>query len=173
VIFFRDMISRGLRMPLLVISDGAPGLIKAIDECFPESCCQRCLAHKLRNIANKLPTSAMDEIMPKVRAVYYQSNREIAMMYATKLIEDYAQLYPSAIKSFQQDLESCLAYMDFPEGHHKHIRTTNLLERCFVEQKRRTKVIPRFLDDLSGCAASFYIEMHSTSLLKLSCTLKQ
>jgi len=36
--------------------------------------------------------------------------------------------------------------MDFPEGHHKHIRTTNLLERCFVEQKRRTKVIPRFLD---------------------------
>jgi len=63
--------------------------------------------------------------MPKVRAVYYQSNREIAMIYATKLIEDYAQLYPSAIKSFQQDLESCLAYMDFPEGHHKHIRTTN------------------------------------------------
>ncbi len=147
--FFRGMISRGLRMPLLVISDGAPGLIKAIEECFPDSRRQRCLAHKLRNIANKLPASAMDEVMPKVRAVYYQSNREIAMMYATKLIEAYAPTYPAAMNSFQQDLQSCLAYMDFPEGHHKHIRTTNLLERCFVEQKRRTKVIPRFLDEKS------------------------
>ena len=52
--FFRNMISRGLRMPLLVISDGAPGLIKAIDSCFPKSKWQRCLVHKLRNIANKL-----------------------------------------------------------------------------------------------------------------------
>jgi len=147
--FFRDMISRGLRMPLLIISDGAPGLIKAIEECFPESRRQRCLAHKLRNIANKLPANAIDEIMPKVRAVYYQSNRKIAKIYATKLIEEYAEAYPAALKSFQQDLDSCLAYMDFPEGHHKHIRTTNLLERCFVEQKRRTKVIPRFLNEKS------------------------
>jgi len=156
--FFRDITFRGLRMPLLIISDGAPGLIKAIEECFPESRRQsvrsrtlegRCFAHKFSNIAKRLPASAMDEIMPKVRTIYYQSNREIAMIYATKLIDEYAEAYPAAIKSFQQDLESCLAYIDFPEGHHKHIRTTNLLERCFVEQKRRTKVFPRFLDEKS------------------------
>ena len=67
----------------------------------------------------------------------------------TKLIEEYASVYPSAMKCLQDDLESCLNYMDFPVGHHKHIRTTNLLERCFVEQKRRTKIIPRFLDEKS------------------------
>jgi len=96
-------------MPLLIISDGAPGLIKAIEECFPESRRQRCLVHKLRNIANKLPANAIDEIMPEVRAVYYQCDREIAKIYATKLIEEYAEAYPAVMKSFQQNLESCLA----------------------------------------------------------------
>ena len=68
--------------------------------------------------------------MPKVRVVYCQS--KLAMMYATKFIEEYAPIYPAAMNSFQQDLQNCLAYMVFPEGHHKHIRTTNLLERCFL-----------------------------------------
>src|SRR5262249_624734 len=48
--FFQDMRRRGLPDPLLVISDGAPGLIRAIEECFPRSERQRCLAHKLRNL---------------------------------------------------------------------------------------------------------------------------
>lgn len=147
--FFRDMQKRGLRMPLLITSDGSPGLIKAIETCFPESRRQRCLVHKLRNIASKLPQYALDEVMPAIRTVYYQQDREIAMMYATKIIEDHASSYPSAIKCFQEDLENCLSHMEFPAGHHKYIRTTNLLERCFEEQKRRTKVIPRFLDEAS------------------------
>ena len=147
--FFRNMASRGLRMPLLVISDGAPGLIRAIDECFPESKRQRCLAHKLRNIANKLPDYAHDEVMAKIRSVYYQTDQNIAQICATKVIDEYASKYPSAIDCFQKDFEDCTHYMDFPKGHHRHIRTTNLLERCFVEQKRRTKVIPRFLNEKS------------------------
>jgi transposase-like protein len=153
--FFRNMIKRGLRMPLLVISDGSPGLIKAIGNCFPESRRQRCLVHKLRNIANKLPQNVLDEVMNKIRTVYYQSEKDIAMMYASKVIEEYASLYPSAIKCFQEDLENCLSHIDFPSGHHKFIRTTNLLERCFEEQKRRTKVIPRFLDE-SSCLKLIY-----------------
>ena len=147
--FFRNMIARGLRAPLLVISDGAPGLIRAIEECFPESKRQRCLVHKLRNIANKLPKDAIAEIMPKVKNVYYQTDREVAMLCATRLVEEYAEKYPAAIRCFQDDLECCLNHIDFPAGHHKHIRTTNLLERAFGEQKRRTKVIPRFLDEKS------------------------
>ena len=147
--FFRHMIARGLRMPLLVISDGAPGLIKAIDECFPKSKRQRCLVHKLRNIANKLPQQGIDELLPKIKNVYYQSDKEVARIAAAKVIEAYAATYPTAIKCFQDDLENCLHYMDFPNGHHRHIRSTNLLERCFLEQRRRTKVIPRFLDEKS------------------------
>ena len=131
--FFRNMISRGLRMPLLVISDGAPGLIKAIDECFPKSKRQRCLVHKLRNIANKLPKEGIQQLLPQIKSVYYQTDREVAMIAATHLIDKFSNKYPAAIKCFQDDFENCLSFMEFPAGHHRHIRTTNLLERCFLE----------------------------------------
>lgn len=147
--FFRNMINRGLRIPLLVISDGAPGLIRAIEECYPKSKRQRCLVHKLRNIANKLPKNVICEIMPKIKSVYYQTDQEVALIAATRLIEEYAEQYPSAIKCFQDDIESCLNFMEFPSGHHRYIRTTNLIERAFLEQKRRTKIIPRFMDEKS------------------------
>jgi transposase-like protein len=103
----------------------------------------------LKNIANKLPQNALDEMMHKIRTVHYQTEKDIAMMYATKVIDEYGSLYPSAINCFQEDLDNCLSHMNFPSGHHKYIRTTTLLERCFEEQKRRTKVIPRFLDETS------------------------
>ena len=53
--FFQDMRARGLGDPLLVVSDGAPGIIKAIEICFPRSARQRCLAHRMRNLAAKVP----------------------------------------------------------------------------------------------------------------------
>ena len=53
--FFQDLRARGLGDPLLVASDGAPGIIRAIEECFPRSARQRCLAHRMRNLAVKVP----------------------------------------------------------------------------------------------------------------------
>jgi putative transposase len=70
-------------------------------------------------------------------------------MIATDLMERYQDLYPSAMKSLIDDLEACWAYLCCPAIHHKRIRTTNLLERAFGEQKRRTKVIPRFMTEQS------------------------
>ena len=156
--FFRHMVKRGLRIPLLVVSDGAPGLIKAIAECFPDSKRQRCLFHKISNIRNKLPNEAATEVLTKVKSVYYQVDQEIAKVYAAKIIDDYADKYPSAIKCFQEDFEACTQYMFFPAGHHKQIRTTNLLERAFLEQRRRTKIIPRFFDEKS-CLKLVYATM--------------
>lgn len=147
--FFRNMIARGLRSPLLITSDGAPGLLSAINECFPLSKRQRCLVHKLRNIANKLPQAGIEQLMPKIKNALYQNNRQVAMICAQNIIDEFADQYPAAIKCFQDDLENCLNHMDFPTGHQKHLRTTNLLERAFMEQRRRTKVIPRFWDEKS------------------------
>ena len=156
--FFRHMVKRGLRIPLLVVSDGAPGLIKAIIECFPESKRQRCLFHKLMNIRNKLPQESIDEVLLNIKSAYYQTDQEIAKSYAAKVIENYVDKYPSAIKCFQEDFEACIVHMHFPAGHQKHITTTNLLERAFVEQKRRTKIIPRFFDEKS-CLKLVYTTM--------------
>jgi putative transposase len=161
--FLRQMIGRGLRMPLLVTSDGAPGLIRAISECFPDSRRQRCIVHKLRNISKKLPDSDRDKMMPKFKAVYYQENREIAMLCATKLVEEYASIYPSAIKCLQEDLDACLTHLDFPEGHRRYIRSTNLLERAFEEEKRRTKIIPHFWGEKS-CTKLVYAVLIRASL---------
>jgi len=147
--FLRDMIRRGLSIPLMVTTDGAPGLIRAVEEVFAASLRQRCLVHKVRNITNKVPQRIREEIKAEVKAVYYAPNREIADMIAAKVLQKYQDIYPTAMKSFQDDWEACLAYLRCPQTHHKLIRTTNLIERSFLEQKRRTKVIPRFFTEKS------------------------
>jgi len=147
--FIRDMLGRDLPTPVLVTTDGAPGLIRAVDEAWPNSLRQRCLAHKIRNVIDKVPDNVREEVKAMVHSAYYAPNREVAEMIAKDLLQRYQDLYPSAMKSFTDDLEACWSYLRCPAVHHKRIRTTNLLERAFVEQRRRTKVIPGFWTEKS------------------------
>jgi putative transposase len=147
--FLRDMLSRGLQTPVLITTDGAPGLIRAVEEVFEKSLRQRCLAHKIRNVLGKVPDSAHQEVKAAVQAAYYAPDQEVAEMIAAQVLDKYQALYPAAMKSFQDDWQACIAYLRCPRVHHKRIRTTNLLERCFLEQRRRTKTIPRFFTEKS------------------------
>jgi transposase-like protein len=147
--FLRNMVKRGLRTPLLITTDGAPGLIAAVAEVFPQSLRQRCLFHKTGNVLDKVPDSTRAEVKAMIQAAYYAPNQEVARMMAAKVMEAYQSLYPSAMNSFQDDWEACIAYLRCPHVHHKRVRTTNLLERSFGEQRRRTKVIPRFFTERS------------------------
>jgi transposase-like protein len=147
--FIRDMVKRGLRVPTLVTSDGAPGLMAAIEEIWPYSLRQRCLVHKKRNILDKVPDSARQDVKKALNAIYDAPNREMADVLVTDFIERYGEVYPSAVACFQDDLEACLAFLKCPIIHHRRIRTTNLLERAFLEQRRRTRTIPRFFDERS------------------------
>jgi len=147
--FFEEMTGRGLRQPLLVVSDGAKGLMAAIEEHLPRSDRQRCLAHKLRNLASKLPRDPelRAPVMQEIKAVYYAPGRETAELLAERLIETYADEYPAVVKCFTDDLEACLVHLSYPLAHRRYIRTTNLLERSFQEEKRRTKVIPHHVNE--------------------------
>jgi len=147
--FLRDMVKRGLQTPVLITSDGAPGLIRAVDEVFAHSLRQRCLAHKLRNVLDKVPDKARPEVKAAVQAAYYAPNQDVAEMMASQVLGTYQDIYPAAMKSFQDDWQACIAYLRCPRVHHKRIRTTNLLERSFLEQRRRTKVIPHFFSERS------------------------
>ncbi len=147
--FIRNMVSRGLRVPTLATSDGAPGLMAAIEQVWPSSLRQRCLVHKKRNILAKVPDSARQQINKALTSVYDAANRQVADLLADDFITRYGQVYPSAVSSFQDDLEACFAFLKCPAIHHRRIRTTNLLERAFLEQRRRTKTIPRFFDERS------------------------
>ncbi|MBD3225690.1 MAG: IS256 family transposase [Caldithrix sp.] len=140
--FFEDMLSRGLRHPLLVISDGHRGLKKAITRVFPKARRQRCVAHKLRNLMNKVPLQDQKEVKEQAHMVYYAADKSSAEVLASRFIEKYVNKYPAMVNSFQEDMDACLTQLDFPVGHRKVIRTTNLIERAFVEEKRRTKIIP-------------------------------
>lgn len=140
--FFQDMRSRGLGDPLLVVSDGAPGIIRAIEECFPRSARQRCLAHRMRNLAVKVPADFWPEFKARVTACYQAPSRAIARELAAGIRADYAAALPSAVACFDHDFEACVAHLRLPVTHRRATRTTNLLERLFGEERRRLKIIP-------------------------------
>ena len=79
--FLRDLVRQGLNTPVLIVTDGAPGLIKAVEEVWPKSLRQRCLAHKMRNVLTKVPLLAQDEVKAAVQTVYYAPNRELAQIW--------------------------------------------------------------------------------------------
>jgi putative transposase len=140
--FFQDMRARGLGDPLLAVSDGAPGIIKAIETCFPRSARQRCLAHRMRNLAAKVPEDLRPDFKARVLAAYQAPSRAIARDLAEGLVADYEKELPSAVACFQDDFEACIAHLRLPVTHRRATRTTNLLERLFLEERRRLKIIP-------------------------------
>lgn len=140
--FFQDMRGRGLGDPLLVVCDGAAGIIKAIETCFPRSERQRCLAHRMRNLAAKVPEDRWPEFKARATAAYQAPSRAIARDLAAGLVKDYETELPSAVACFMDDFEAAIAHLRMPITHRRAIRTTNLLERLFVEERRRLKIIP-------------------------------
>jgi len=140
--FFQDMRSRGLGDPLLVVSDGAPGIIKAVETCFPRSARQRCLAHRMRNLAAKVPEDLWPDFKARAAAAYQAPSRAIARDLAEGLVRDYESKLTSAVACFTDDFEACIAHLRLPVTHRRATRTTNLLERLFLEERRRLKTIP-------------------------------
>ena len=160
--FIRDMVERGLGTPALITTDGAPGLIRAVKEVWGKSLRQRCLAHKMRNILGKVPQVAREEIKRRVQDVFYAPALETARERAAHVLRDYQATYPGAMRSFNDDLEACLAYLRCPLAHHKAVRTTNLIERAFEESRRRTKVIPHFFTE-KACLKLVFSALWQTS----------
>ena len=140
--FFQDLRARGLGDPLLVVSDGAPGIIRAIEECFPRSARQRCLAHRMHNLAIKVSADLWPEFKARVTACYQAPSRAIARELASGIRADYAVVAPSAPACFEDDFEACVAHLRLPVTHRRVTRTTNLLERLFGEERRRLKIVP-------------------------------
>lgn len=137
--FLQDLKRRGLSDPVLVVTDGAPGLIRAAEECFPTSLRQRCLAHKMRNLLSKVPTDAYDEFKQAAEAVYHAPSPAMAQALRDDLVDQFERRFPTAVRCFEEDFEACIAHLHCPPAHRRCIRTTNLLERLFLEERRRTR----------------------------------
>ena len=148
----RGLSARGLRRPLLVVSDGAPGLIRAIGELWPDADRQRCSVHRLRNILAKLPKRP--GLHERVRAAYWAAldeatGPEEAESGLRALVGELAVEFPSAAACLAEDLSALTVHLAYPLRLKRRLRSTNLLERSLEEVRRRTKVIGRFPGETS------------------------
>ncbi|PYN93914.1 MAG: IS256 family transposase [Candidatus Rokuibacteriota bacterium] len=160
--FLQDVVARGLREPLLVILDGAPGLLKAVKRIWPRAYRQRCQVHKMRNILAKLPRRMQAAMKRLVHQVFRASSHAVALKRGRDLIARFRDRYPAALECLERDLEECITYLRFPAIHHVRIRTTNRLERLNGEGRRRTKVIPRFPSE-RACLSLLYASLITAS----------
>jgi transposase-like protein len=147
----RDLIARGLGAPLLIVADGAPGLIKAVEQCWPASDRQHCAVHRLRNLVAKLPERDRE----RVRQAYWRAlddavdERDGKQRLKALVDELEAAGYTAAAKCLADDLDALVVHLRYPTRHRRRWRSTNLLERSLAEVKRRTKVIGRFPGETS------------------------
>lgn len=149
--FARDLTRRGLACPTLVVADGAPGIWKAVSEAWPKALGQRCTVHKLRNLLAKLPERLHSEIKARYWAALDDAASPAEATHAlTALAADYRQAYPSFAACLTDDLDQLVTHLRFPLEHRKRIRTSNVLERAFVEVRRRTKIIGRLPGEISA-----------------------
>jgi hypothetical protein len=135
-----------------VVADGAPGLMKAVEELWSEADRQRCTTHRLRNITAKLPQQP--ELQERVKAAYWSAldnatSAADAESRLRRLVGELERDYPSAAACLAEDLPALCVHLDYPLRLRIRLRSTNLLERSLEEVKRRTKVIGRFPGETS------------------------
>jgi putative transposase len=147
----RDLTARGLRPPLLVVADGAPGLTNAIEQLWPRAERQRCTVHRLRNLLAKLPERERE----RVRLAYWRALDEATdagdgRRRVGALIAELDRAgFAAAAACLADDLDALLVHLRYPLRHRRRWRSTNLLERSLGEVRRRTKVIGRFPGEMS------------------------
>ena len=154
---------RGLKEPLLLVIDGNSGLRKAVRESFPDSWVQRCQVHRMRNILCKLPENARPGLKKLIHKAFTAQSYKAGLAEARAVVAMYQDQFPDGMKCLATGLEECLTALRFPEPHRKRIRTTNLLERLFGEGQRRSKVIPRFMNERSGLSLMFAVLVHASA----------
>ncbi|MFB3880168.1 MAG: IS256 family transposase [Armatimonadota bacterium] len=133
----------------LVVTDGAPGLIAALKFIYPHALHQRCWVHKLRNLSNQLRRIDQQTVIAGARAIYQAPTRQAALSAFLAWRRQWQGRYPKAVLCLEKDLNELLACMDFPQPLRVKLRTTNAIERCFVEVRRRTRPMSAFANDAS------------------------
>lgn len=161
--FLDELKDRKLKPPLLVISDGAGGLIGAAETQLARSLRQRCLIHRARNVLAKVPEHAQGEVKAAYWALFDTTDllegeqplgpgHELVAAVQARIdafAQHYGSLYPAAVKCLLTDREQLTSYLRFPVEHHKRIRHSNFIERTFGETRRRVKVIGRLPGEAS------------------------
>ena len=144
-----ELKSRGLRGVEFVVSDDHPGLKRAIAEVLPEAVWQRCYVHFLRNALDHLPRKAVDDCLQELRWLYDRRDLAEAQKDLAQWLERWATKYPKLCEWVEENIGETLTFYQLPLQHHKHMKSTNMLERFNEEIKRRTRVVRIFPNEAS------------------------
>lgn len=140
-LFHRGLEGENLK---LIVSDGGPGLIKALEYIYPHVGHQRCWAHKLRNVADKVYKADRRRVISGARRIYLAPDRKTARRAFKRWSNRWIDQYPKAVRCIEKDLDTLLTFFDYPVEMRVNLRTTNLIERSFKEVRRRTRNIGCF-----------------------------
>ena len=148
--FLVGMQERGLSGVGFVVTDDHAGLKKAIAELLPEAMWQRCYVHFLRNALDYLPRKADDDCLQELRWIYDRRDLDEARRDLGAWLQKWQQKYPKLCNWAEENIEQTLSFYKLPRPHHKHLKSTNMLERLNEEIKRRTLVV-RIFPDANSC----------------------
>jgi len=149
--FLMGLYRRGLKGEKLklVVTDGGKGLLNALDDTYPETRRQRCWFHKMSNVFRKVRKRHAAACLGGLRQVYEAPSRRAAEAAYHRWALAWRSKEPGVVRCVEEDLDSLLAFFDLPRRHWKMLRTTNAIERCFREVRRRTRSIGCFVNDAS------------------------
>jgi len=147
--FLLGLKARGLGGVRLAISDDHAGLKRALAEILPEAAWQRCYVHFLRNALDHLPRKANDDCLTELRWLYDRRDASEALLQLRAWLEKWAAKYPKLCAWVEEAIEETWTFYRQPREHHKHLKSTNLLERLNQELKRRTHGVRIFPNEAS------------------------
>ena len=144
----QDLYRRGLNghRLQLIITDGCPGLAAAIQVVYPRVPHQRCWVHKMRNLLEKVKKRDYDALKADAQAIYQADSRARARSAFLGFRKRWSPHYPVMVRQLERDLPELLAFFSFPPSLWKKLRTTNVIERVFVEVRRRTRPMVCFVN---------------------------
>jgi putative transposase len=132
------------------VSDDHAGLRKAIAEVLPEAAWQRCYVHFLRNALDYLPRKGDDDCLQELRWLYARRNVAEAQHDLATWLSRWQRKYPKLTDWVEENIGSTLTFYRLPRQHHKHLKSTNMLERLNEELRRRTRVV-RIFPNVASC----------------------
>ena len=147
--FLGGLKERGLRGVRLVVSDSHEGLRQAVAEMLTEAAWQRCYVHFLRNALDYLPRKNADDCLTELRWLYDRRDVNEARQDLSAWVKRWSERYPKLCGWVEENIEQTWTFYRLPREHHKHFKSTNMLERLNQELKRRTHVIRIFPNDAS------------------------
>lgn len=144
----QDLYRRGLegKQLRMIVTDGCAGLAAAIQTVYPRALHQRCWVHKMRNILEKVRKRDCDEVKTGAQRIYLAAGRRQAEAEFRAFRQRWAAEYPAMLRQLERDLPELLSFFTLPRHLWRKLRTTNIIERCFVEVRRRTRPMVCFVN---------------------------